>query len=54
MDHFILQEKNLPNHFWDEVFYCAKYILNHIPARAFSFVTPVDKWFGNNPSIGHL
>ena len=40
--------------FWVEAIYCANYLLDRILTRVVSFVTPVERWCENKPSIDHL
>jgi len=53
MARCLLQAKDLPTKFWAEVVYCSNYVLNLVLTRAVSNMTPVDKWRGQKPSVGH-
>ena len=54
MAHCLPQAKDLPTKFWVEAIYYANYLLNLVPTHEFSSMTLFEKWFGKNPSIGHL
>ena len=54
MPRCLLRAKDLTMKFWAEVVYYKNYLLNQILMRVVCHVTPIKKWCGKKPSIGHL
>jgi hypothetical protein len=54
MAHCLLQAKGPSTKFCVDVVYCSNYLLNLIPTKVVWNVTPIEKWSGRKPSIGHL
>ncbi|GKV01133.1 hypothetical protein SLEP1_g13712 [Rubroshorea leprosula] len=54
MARSMLFEKNLPKKFWAEAVHTAIYLLNGLPTRAVEGKTPIEAWFGLEPSAYHL
>ncbi|KAL8107627.1 hypothetical protein AgCh_024147 [Apium graveolens] len=50
----LLKGMKLPNEFWGEVIRHSIYILNRLPARAVSRVTPYEACLGKKPHIEHI
>ncbi|KAL8120304.1 hypothetical protein AgCh_017462 [Apium graveolens] len=50
MAHNLLKEKQMPSQFWGEAIRHAIYLLNRLPTRAVSGVTPYEE----KPHIGHI
>ncbi len=50
----MLNEKNLPNYFWDEVVVTIVYIMNRTPTMAIHGMTPEEKFTGNKQNVSHL
>lgn len=48
-----MKDKNLPSTFWAEVVRHSIYILNRLPTRALSGVTPYKEWSERKPDIQH-
>lgn len=49
-----LKEMKMPNSFWGEAVRHSIYILNRLPTRAVSGVTPYEAWSGEKPHVGHI
>lgn len=54
MARSFLKDKNLPATFWAEAVRHSVYILNRLPTRALSGVTPYEAWFLRKPDIAHV
>lgn len=54
MARSFLKEKSLPSMFWAEAVCHSVYILNRLPTRAISGVTPYEAWSERKPNIGHV
>ncbi|KAL8112473.1 hypothetical protein AgCh_019977 [Apium graveolens] len=54
MARSFLKEKSLPAIFWAEAVRYSVYILNRLPTRALSRVTPYEAWTGRKPDMGHI
>ncbi|KAL8127888.1 hypothetical protein AgCh_014727 [Apium graveolens] len=54
MARSLLKEMNLPTTFWGEVIRHALYVLNRLPTRALTGITPYEAWTGQKPDIAHL
>lgn len=54
MARSFLKEKGLPSFFWGEAVRQAVYILNRLPTRALSEVTPYQAWTDSKPNLGHI
>lgn len=49
-----LKNIQLPLELWGEAVRHSIYILNILPTRALSGMTPYEVWIGEKPQIGHL
>lgn len=49
-----LKEKKLPSVMWGEAVRHAIYLLNRLPTRALSGVTPYEVWYEKKPHVGHI
>lgn len=54
MARSLLKEKLLPCYFWGEAIRHSIYLLNRLPTRAVSGITPYEAWSGNKPHLGHI
>jgi len=54
MSKSMLKSKDLPNTLWSEAVFTAAHIMNRVPNRKESSVTPYESWFGKKPSISHF
>ncbi|KAL8112465.1 hypothetical protein AgCh_019970 [Apium graveolens] len=54
MARSFLKEKSLPAIFWVEAVIYPVYILNRLPTRALSGVTPYEVWTGRKLDMGHI
>lgn len=54
MTRSFLKKMNLPCSFWGEAIRHSTYILNRLPTRAISGITPFDTWCGEKPYVGHI
>ena len=54
MKRSLLKERDVPVKFWGEAVKHAVYILNKLPTRSLSQVTPHEVWFGQKPSVADL
>jgi hypothetical protein len=50
----MLNEKNLPNHFWAEMVSTAVYIMNQTPTTTVHGMTLEEKFTGKKPDVSHL
>lgn len=50
----IMKEKELPAKFWGEAVRHAVYVLNRLPTRALTGVTPYEAWKGDKPDVSHI
>lgn len=49
-----LKEMNLPSMLWAEAVRHTVYVLNRLPTRALTGVTPYEVWYEKKPDIGHI
>lgn len=49
-----LKTMNMPSIFWGEAARHSVYILNRLPTRALSEVTPYQAWKNRKPDVGHV
>lgn len=49
-----LKEKNLPSMLWGEAVRHTVYLLNRLPTRALTGVTPYEVWNEKKPHLGHI
>lgn len=54
MARSLLKEKEMPAFFWGEAVRHAVYVLNRLPTRALTGITPYEAWTGSKPDVGHL
>lgn len=54
MARSMLSEKKMPTKYWGEAVRYAVYILNKLPTRSLSDITPYEAWFERKPSIDYL
>lgn len=54
MSRSLLKEKNMPNFLWGEAVRHSTYLLNRLPTRAVSGVTPYEAWSKEKPSVEHI
>lgn len=54
MARSLLKEMQLPNMFWGEAIRHTIYLLNRLPTRAVSGITPYEAWSGEKPHIEHI
>ncbi|XP_074360140.1 uncharacterized protein LOC141700219 [Apium graveolens] len=54
MARSFLKEKKLPLTFWGEAIRHSIYVLNRLPTRSVSGMTPHEAWSGIKPNIGHI
>lgn len=54
MARSFLKEKQLPLMLWGEAIRHSIYVLNRLPTRSVSGMTPYEAWCGNKPNIGHI
>lgn len=54
MARSLLKERQVPSQMWGEAVRHAIYILNKMPTRALSNVTPYEAWTGSKPNLHHL
>lgn len=54
MARSFLKEMKLPSNLWGEAVWHSAYILNRLPTRALSEVTPYEAWSGNKPDVGYI
>lgn len=54
MARSFLKGKNLPGYLWGEAVRHSIYILNRLPTRAISGVTPYEARSGEKPQVGHI
>jgi len=50
----MLNEKNLPNHFWAEAMAIAVYIMNRTPIMAIHGMPLEETFTGKKPDVSHL
>ncbi|KAL8154922.1 hypothetical protein AgCh_000326 [Apium graveolens] len=51
MAQSFLKEKNMPSNLWGEAVRHSIYVLNHLPTRALSGVTPHEAWTSTKPDL---
>lgn len=49
-----LKEMNMPNYFWGEAVRHATYLINRLPTRAVTGVTPYEAWSEKKPHMEHI
>ena len=54
MARSMLKEMKLPSFLWGEAVRHSIYLLNRLPTRALSELTPYEAWTGVKPSLGHI
>lgn len=54
MERSFLKEKQLSSMLWGEAIRHSVYVLNCLPTRVMSGVTPYEAWSGSKPNIGHI
>lgn len=54
MARSLLKGMKMPSYFWGEAIRHAIYLLNRLPTRAVSRITPYEAWSGKKPYIGHI
>ncbi|XP_074324194.1 uncharacterized protein LOC141659023 [Apium graveolens] len=54
MARFCLKETKLPSIMWVEAVRHSVYLLNHLPTRVLTKMTPCEAWNGKKPHIGHV
>lgn len=54
MTRSLLKERGVPAKFWGEAVRHSVYLLNKLPTRALSDITPYQAWFGQKPSVESL
>lgn len=54
MARSLLKEMQLPGQFWGDAVRHAIYLLNRLPTRAVTDITPYEAWSGQKPHIGHV
>lgn len=54
MARSLLKERKMPLKFWGEAVRHAIYILNRVPTRALTGLTPYEAWSGKKPHIDHI
>lgn len=50
----MLNERNMPTQYWGKAVRYAVYVLNKLPTRSLSEITPHEAWFERKPSVEHL
>lgn len=54
MARSLLKEMKMPNYLWGEAVRHSTYLLNRLPTRAVTGITPYEAWSNNKPSIDHI
>lgn len=54
MARSFLKAMKMPSSFWGEAIRHSIYILNRLPTRAVSGITPYEAWSGEKPQVGHI
>lgn len=54
MARAMLISKDLPLRLWAEAVHCASYVMNRVPNRKETTVTPFESWYGNKPDVSHF
>lgn len=54
MTRSFLKEMNLPSNLWGEAVRHSVYILNRLPTRSLSNMTPYEAWSGDKPNVAHI
>lgn len=54
MARSFLKQMNMPNYFWGEAVRHSIYILNRLPTRAITGITPYEAWCGEKPHVEHI
>ena len=54
MGRSMLKERNVPSELWGEAIRHAVYVLNRLPTRSLSEMTPHEAWFGKKPYVDYL
>lgn len=50
----MLKERNVPSQMWGEAIRHAVYVLNRMPTRSLSRMTPYEAWFDKKPHVDYL
>ena len=54
MGRSMLKEMKVPSVMWGEAIRHAVYVLNKLPTRSLTGITPYEAWFGKKPSVDYL
>ena len=54
MARSLLSQQKMPSEYWGEAVRHAVHILNKLPTRSISAITPHEAWFHRKPSVEHL
>ena len=54
MAHCMLRFKSLQNKFWGLVLSCVAYIVNSVPTKTLTNITPKEAWSYKKPHIGYF
>lgn len=55
MARTMITDQGLPYKFWAEAVYTSAYLQNRLPTKANEdVITPIEKWSGHKPTVGHL
>lgn len=54
MTRSMLKERQVPAQYWGEAITHAVYVLNKLPTRAVSSITPHEAWFGTKPDLTYV
>ena len=54
MSRSLLKEMNMPNHFWGEAVRHATYLINRLPTRDVTGITPYEAWSKEKPHVDHI
>lgn len=54
MARSLLKEMNMPNYFWGEAIRHSTYLLNRLPTRAVTGITPCEAWSKEKPHVEHI
>lgn len=54
MSRSLLKKMKMPNYLWGEAVHHSTYLLNRLPTRAITGVTPYEAWANEKPSVDHI
>lgn len=54
MSRSLLKELEMPNYLWEEAVRHATYLLNRLPTRAVTGITPYEAWLKEKPCVDHI